>query len=64
MPLARALGPPVGELLRGSRERVCQIESATPHKLRRLDGERLYAYYQELSATGAGVGRQGSGIGD
>ncbi len=38
----------MGEQLQISRERVHQIENETLQKLRRLDGERLFAYDQEL----------------
>ena len=38
----------VGEQLQISRERVRQIENEALQKLRRLDGERLLAYHQEL----------------
>jgi hypothetical protein len=38
----------VGEQLQISRERVRQIEHEALQKLRRLDGERLNAYHQEL----------------
>src|SRR4028118_2372884 len=38
----------VGEQLQISRERVRQIENEALQKLRRLDGDRLYAYHQEL----------------
>jgi len=38
----------VGEQLQISRERVRQIENEALIKLRRLDGERLFAYHQEL----------------
>jgi len=38
----------VGEQLQISRERVRQIENEALQKLRRLDGERLFAYHQEL----------------
>jgi DNA-directed RNA polymerase sigma subunit (sigma70/sigma32) len=40
--------PRVGEQLQISRERVRQIEHEARQKPRRLDGERLYAYHQEL----------------
>ena len=46
---SRLAGPTrVGEQLQISRERVRQIENEALQKLRRLDGERLYAYHQEL----------------
>jgi RNA polymerase primary sigma factor len=38
----------VGEQLQISRERVRQIENEALQKLRRLDGDRLFAYHQEL----------------
>ena len=38
----------VGEQLQISRERVRQIENEALQKLRRLDGDRLLAYHQEL----------------
>ena len=38
----------VGEQLQISRERVRQIENEALQKLRRIDGERLFAYHQEL----------------
>ena len=38
----------VGDQLQISRERVRQIENEALQKLRRLDGERLFAYHQEL----------------
>lgn len=38
----------VGEQLQISRERVRQIENEALQKLRRQDGERLFAYHQEL----------------
>ena len=38
----------VGEKLQISRERVRQIEGEALQKLRRLDGDRLFAYHQEL----------------
>jgi RNA polymerase primary sigma factor len=38
----------VGEQLQISRERVRQIENEALQKLRALDGDRLYAYHQEL----------------
>ena len=38
----------VGEKLQISRERVRQIENEALQKLRRLDGDRLFAYHQEL----------------
>jgi len=38
----------VGEQLQISRERVRQIENEALQKPRRLDGERLFAYHQEL----------------
>ena len=37
-----------GEQLQISCERVSQIESEALQKQRRLDGERLFAYRQEL----------------
>ena len=43
-----ALATPVGERLQISRERVRQVENEALQKLRRLDGERLFAYHQEL----------------
>lgn len=38
----------VGEQLQISRERVRQIENEALQKLRRMDGDRLFAYHQEL----------------
>ena len=38
----------VGEQLQISRERVRQIENEALQKLRKLDGDRLFAYHQEL----------------
>ena len=38
----------LGQGLQLSRERVRQIENEALQKLRRLDGDRLYAYHQEL----------------
>ena len=38
----------VGEQLQISRERVRQIENEALQKLRKMDGDRLFAYHQEL----------------
>lgn len=38
----------VGEQIQISRERVGQIENEALQKLRRPDGERSFAYHQEL----------------
>ena len=38
----------VGERLQVGRQRVHRIENEAPQKLRRLDGERLFACHQEL----------------
>ena len=48
----------VGEQLQISRERVRQIENEALTKLRRLDGERLFEYHQELYASGPNAEHQ------
>src|SRR5690606_154830 len=52
----------VGEQLQISRERVRQIENEALQKLRRLDGDRLFAYHQEPEAPPAPHRASGSAL--